>query len=676
MEKVSTSSEKNEAHGELRSYIAFDQPELVNLSAALSREFLSTNHSGGYMSTTSALCNTRKYHGLMVLPLENFGGDRHVLLSTLDETIAVDGKEFHLGVRRFPGVYEPRGHKYLVSFRLAPTPTFVYRVGDVLIQKELLFVHTKEHLLVRYTLLEGRGPLRLTIRPFLAFRNSHALARANMNAEVHFTPVPNGTSGCLYPGFPTLYMQTNVVSEYVHAPDWHYNVEYPEEYKRGYDCHEDLFVPGYFTCALREGRPLVFSAATQVCNPRQLLRDFNGELARRPPRDTFANTLQAASEQFLADRRRSMYVVAGYPWFGRWGRDTLIALPGLTLPLGRVDCFEKVLTSLVKEMRGGLLPNMGRSDAPAFNSVDAPLWFFRAVEEYCDYMGDCARAWKLWGKALREIFERLSGDGLLPFSIGMRPNGLIWAGEPGVALTWMDAVVNGCPVTPRTGFDVEINALWFNAIRFMQRMYSALGKPGEAERMALLADRVQASFTATFWLPQKGYLADYVDERGANPFVRPNQLLAVSLPASPLTAEQQAGVFEAVRRELYTPLGLRTLSPKNPSYHPHYEGGQVARDEAYHQGTIWPWWLWEYLCAARRVKGEHEGGVVARQILETMEREMHCYGLGTIGEVFDGDPPHAHGGAYAQAWSVAAVMRIAESVHPELFAGSQMGWEV
>lgn len=623
------------------------------------------------MSTTCVLCNTRKYHGLMVLPLEHFGGERHVLLSTLDETLTVDGQAFHLGVRRFPGVYAPRGHKYLLAFRLAPTPTFVYRVGDVLLQKELLFVHTQEHFMVRYTLLEGRGTIDFAIRPFLAFRNSHSLARANMDAMVRFTPIANGASGRMYPGFPTLYMQTNVASEYVHAPDWHYNVEYSEEYKRGYDCHEDLFVPGYFECTLKVGQPLVFSAATRECNPRQLLRSFNRELARRPLRDNFLHTLQSAAEQFLADRGHSMLVVAGYPWFGRWGRDTLIALPGLTLPLGRVDHFERVLTSLVKEMRGGMLPNMGSASAPAFNSVDAPLWLFRAVEEYCEHTGDWERAWSLWGKALRGTFDLLSSDGKLPFSIGMHENGLIWAGEAGYALTWMDAVVDGLPVTPRMGYAVEVNALWYNAVCFMARMYGQLGREKDRGRMETLAARVRESFVATFWLPGHGYLADYVDEQGANTFVRPNQLLAVSLPVSPLSEEQQSGVLETVRRELYTPLGLRTLSPKNPGYKPRYEGGQAARDAAYHQGTIWPWWLSEYLRATLRVKGEHAARTVGGQILEAMEQAMHSYGLGTVGEVFDGDPPHTPGGTYAQAWSVAAVQRVAEYMESAQYAEVQ-----
>lgn len=666
--KQETSQSATSALQQVKSaYISLEQPELVNLSQALSNEFLSTNHSGGYMSTTVALCNTRKYHGLMVLPLDHFGGERHVLLSTLDETLIIDGQEFHLAVRRFPGLYDPRGHKYLVHFQLSPTPTFTYRVGDIVIQKELLFAHTQEHFMVRYTLLEGKGSLQLKIRPFLAFRNSHALSRANMAANVKYAPSPNGMHCRMYTGFPTLHLQTNTASTYTHAPDWHYNVEYSEELARGYDGHEDLYVPGYFECTLRGGPGLILSASTEAREPRQLMRTFNKELEARPKRDDFISTLQAAAGQFLADEGARMRIIAGYPWFGRWGRDTLIALPGLTLSAGNVEAFERVLSTLTDEMRGGLLPNMGSLRAPAFNSVDAPLWLFITVQRYCEHTGDYARAWKLWGKALKSTFGLLQTDGKLPYRIGMKENGLIWAGEPGWALTWMDAVVDGMPVTPRTGYAVEINALWHNAIRFMEELYEKVGKSHLAAPLDALASKVAESFRQTFWLEDKGYLADYVDESHVDTAVRPNQIFSVCLPYTPLNEEQQNGVVETVRRELYTPLGLRTLSPKNPKYQPIYHGGQAQRDSAYHQGTIWPWLLEAYVCAVYRVKGERGGQAVSREILTHIEHEMPRYGLGSVGEVFDGDPPHYPGGTYAQAWSVAAIMGIAELLYPERY---------
>lgn len=649
------------------NYISLKQPDLVNLSQALSNEFLSTNHSGGYMSSTVALCNTRKYHGLMVLPLEHFGGERHVLLSTLDETLTIDSMDFHLGVRHFPGLYEPRGHKYLTDFCLSPTPTFIYRVGDVVIQKELLFAHTQEHFMVRYTVLEGKTTVLLKLRPFLAYRNSHALSKANLAADVKCVNIPNGMRTRMYTGFPTLHLQTNIASEYVHAPDWHYNIEYSEELSRGYDGHEDLFVPGYFECRLKFGQSIILSASTREQSPRSLMRAFNKELVARPDRNDFISTLQSASGQFLADEGKRMRIIAGYPWFGRWGRDTLISLAGLTLTTGKIEEFERVLTTLTKEMREGLLPNMGSNDRPAFNSVDAPLWLFVAVQEYCEKTKDYRRAWKLWGKALRSTLEILQTDGELPYNIGMKPNGLIWAGEPGWALTWMDAVVGGMPVTPRIGYAVEINALWYNAICFMRELYEKTEQKTLAKPLYELAQRVASSYMETFWLPEKGYLADYVDENGANADVRPNQIFSVCLPYAPLTDEMAIGVLHTVRRELYTPLGLRTLSPKNPKYCPAYSGGQAERDSAYHQGTIWPWLLEAYVCGVYRVKGEHAGQTVSRQILETMERELPRYGLGTIGEVFDGDPPHYPGGTYAQAWSVAAIMSIAERLYPERF---------
>ena len=638
-------------------FICFDQPSLVNLSQALSSEFLSTNHSGGYMCTTVALCNTRKYHGLMVLPLEHFGGERHVLLSTLDETLTIDGQEFHLAVRRYPGIYEPRGHKYLTHFCLAPTPTFIYRVGDVVLKKELLFVEKQEHFMVRYTLLEGKGTFALRLRPFLAFRNAHQLCHANMVASTKAHPEPNGMSIRLYTGFPTLYLQTNIQSDYVHAPDWYYQIEYGEELARGYDGHEDLFVPGYFDVPLKKGQNTIFSASTRQVYPRQFARLFNQELTMRPDRTAFLPTLKASAEQFIAHAGRHVYVNAGYPWFGPWGRDTLIALPGLTLTMGDTATFEHALSTLLEGLHNGMLPNVGTAGSTAFNSVDAPLWLFAAVQAYCRYTGDYKKAWAAWGKSLTAVFKLLQTDGMLPYHIGMHANGLLWAGEAGYALTWMDAIVNGQPVTPRIGYDVEINALWYNALCFMQEFYAQLHEFELSASLAELIMRVEKSFIATFWYPEKSYLADYVDELGANVFVRPNQLLAVCLPYSPLNEEQQ----------LFTPLGIRTLSPKNPNYRPHYEGDQPTRDAAYHQGTIWPWLLGPYVEAVYRVHGAEAGLAKAKLILAALEKEMHRHGLAQIGEVFDADPPHRPGGCIAQAWSVAAALQIAAHVYPKEF---------
>ena len=648
-------------------FICLDQPSLVNLSQALSNEFLSTNHSGGYMCTTVALCNTRKYHGLMVLPLEHFDGERHVLLSTLDETLSVGGQEFHLAVRRYPGIYEPRGHKYLMHFSLAPTPTFIYRVGDVVLEKELLFVEKHEHFMVRYTLLEGKGSVSLRIRPFLAFRNAHALCHANMVANTKARVEPNGISMRLYAGFPTLYLQTNIQGDYVHAPDWYYQIEYSEEQARGYESHEDLLVPGYFDVPTRRGGSMIFSACTRQVNPRVFARLFKQELASRPDRTVFLPALKASADQFIAHDGRKVYVNAGYPWFGPWGRDTLIALPGLTLTLGDTATFEHALTTLLGGLRHGMLPNMGSGRSVSFNSVDAPLWLFAAVQAYCRYTGDYRKAWSAWGKQVEEVFSLLQTDGQLPYDIGMRANGLLWAGKPGYALTWMDAIVNGQPVTPRIGYDVEVNALWYNALCFMQELYAHLGQAQQAASLSATIDLVRSSFVQVFWCPEKGYLADYVDAQGANVFVRPNQLFAVSLPYSPLSEEQQAGVVDTVERELFTPLGLRTLSPRNPSYRPHYAGDQPTRDAAYHQGTVWPWLLGPYVEAVYRVRGAQAGLANAKRILSALEQEMHRYGLAQIGEVLDGDPPHRPGGSIAQAWSVAAALEVAARVYPQEF---------
>lgn len=639
-------------------YLSLDQAQLVNLAHSLNCEILSTNHSGGYMSTSAVLCNTRKYHGLMVLPLDHFGGERHVLLSGLDETIVVDGQEFNLAVRRYKGVFEPRGHKYLESFLIEPTPTFVYRVGSALIRKELLFVHLQDHFMVRYTVLEAENSLRIRLRPFLAFRNAHSLSKANLVADTKYSSQPNGMSCRMYAGFPTLYMQTNIQSEYIHVPDWYYDVEYPAELDRGYEAYEDLYVPGHFESTLRKNQPLVFSASTRRIAPRSIARLFTQEVQMRPMRDDLRTVLEAAAGQFLVDRGRNMQLIAGFPWFGRWGRDTLIALPGLTLPLGDVTAFESVMNSLLREMKGALLPNMGASDDSAFNSVDSPLWLFTAVQSYCQHTGDYARAWSLWGKNMRTIIKQFVSSDALPFGIRMHDNGLMWAGERGFALTWMDAVVYGEAVTPRMGYAVEINALWYNALCFILEIAEKVGYTRLPKEWSVLPEKAAAAFCETFIIPEKGYLADYVDQDGQHHEVRPNQIFAVSLPYSPIPRETQMAVLDTVERELYTPLGLRTLSPKNPAYQGRYQGDQASRDRAYHQGTIWTWLLDAYVEAVEKIKGAGDALVVSQEIMQALEKELHRAGLGSLSEVYDGDPPHNPGGTIAQAWSVAAAMRI------------------
>ncbi len=637
------------------NYLEFDKSELVNLEYSLNREILSTNRAGGYFSTTIILCNTRKYHGLMVLPLEQFDGENHVLLSSVDETVIQHQKEFNLGIHRFPGIYEPRGHKYIIDFEYEPTPKVTYRVGGVVLEKELLFVHNEEQFMIRYTLKDAHSPTRLRLKPFLAFRNAHQLSKSNLYADKRYKEIQNGVKYKLYAGFPYLHLQLNKVNEFVPTPDWYYNFEYMKELTRGYDAHEDLFVPGFFEIPIKKGESVIFSASTSEQITSSLTRKFNAEILRRPKKDSFENCLRNSAHQFIIKKGKKTEVIAGYPWFGRWGRDTFIALPGLTLTIDEPKLCKEVLDTMSSELKNGLFPNMGNSKSSAFNSVDAPLWYFWSIQMYANHINDKKDIWKSYGKKMKSILTAYREG--LPYNIKMHENGLIWAGEKGVALTWMDAVVHGKPVTPRIGYAVEINALWYNAIMFTLELAKENKDNKFAKEWEPIAQKVSQSFKELFWYDTKEYLADFVDEEGQNIFVRPNQIFAASLPYSPITDDMKRGVIEVVERELFTLKGLRTLAPKNPSYHSRYEGDQATRDSAYHQGTAWPWLLGHFIEAQYKINGKAANSL-AKKILDSFEEDMNKHGICSISEIYDGDPPQRPRGTISQAWSVGEILRI------------------
>jgi len=640
-------------------YLTFDKEQLVNLEYSLNREILSTNRAGGYFSTTIILCNTRKYHGLMILPIDEFDGENHVLLSSVDETIIQHGQSFNLGIHRYPGIYEPRGHKYIVDFEYEPTPTLTYRVGGVILKKELLFVHNEEQFMIRYTLVDAHSPTKLKIKPFLAFRNVHNLSKANHWVNTKYQTCDNGVKYKLYTGFPFLHMQLNKKNEYVPSPDWYYNVEYMEELKRGYEGHEDLFVPGYFEIPLKKGESVIFSAATSEQAHATLLKKFNAELMRRHPKDCFMNCIANSAQQFIVQKRKRHDIIAGYPWFGSWGRDTFISLPGLTLGLNDEKTCKTILDSVSHDLKDGLFPNMGNAKSVAFNSVDAPLWYFWAIQQYYHYTNNHKDVWHEYSKKMKTILKGYH-DGLA-FNIKMQPNGLIWAGEKGYALTWMDAIVHGKPVTPRIGFPVEINALWYNAIMFTIDLATKNKDSRFVKEWLPIAELAKKSFNELFWIEEGNYLADYTDENGQNKDIRPNQLFAISLPYSPIDDDKKIGVLNIIERKLYTPKGLRTLSPQHPDYRGRYEGDQATRDTAYHQGTAWPWLLGHYVEAQFKIHGKN-ALPIAQGIVESIQEDVDIYGLCSVAEVYDGDPPQRPNGCISQAWSVAELIRIIKMI--------------
>ncbi len=639
------------------SYIKFEKSQIINLEYSLSREMIRTNRAGSYSSTTIVGCNTRKYHGFLVCPVDAFGGERYVLLSSLDATVVNNDRSFNTGIRKYKGdYYSPKGHKYIEELEMDGIPSRIYRVGGVRLKHERLLVHYEEQYLARFTIIEASEPMKLQIRPFLAFRSIHELTHANLSVNTKVDFIDGGIKMKLYEGFPYLHMQFSQKAEFIHVPDWYLGVEYTEEQKRGYDYSEDLFTPGFFEVEAKEGDVIVFSASTREEKSSGFKTKFTKTVNGKIPRSNFINCLKNAAQQFIEKRDGKTLIIAGYPWFGSWGRDTFIALPGLALARAskKLQLYREVLDTQVERMKDGLFPNMGTIGNPAFNSVDAPLWFTWSVQQYLENGG--TDAWERYGEALKSVLNAYKSG--TAFNIVMRENGLIYADAPGKSLTWMDAVVNGIPVTQRKGFAVEINALWYNAVCFALDMAKQVKDRKFVRENENLPELINSSFHELFCDHRKGYLADYInDDEGKNYFVRPNMVIAVSLPNSMLTKDEMKRVLDVADKELVTPRGLRTLSPGNPLYKGTYHGNQEERDNAYHNGTVWPWLLGPFCEGWLKVYGK-QGEQRVRKLVFGLEEVMSEHGVSTISEIYDGDPPHVPNGTISQAWSVSEVLRI------------------
>ncbi len=636
------------------SYIEFDKTQLINLKYSLSKEFIRSNRAGSFGGSTIINCNTRKYHGLLVCPMDQIDGQNHVLISAIDETIIQHDKEFHLAVRKYPGVMHP-GHKYIRDFNTHPIPAITYRVGGVVLQKEMLLASEEEQVLLRYTLLSANSPTIIRLHPFLVFRNSHQLNKANLSVNTKYFNTKNGIKTKMYGEYPYLFMQTSKKTDYVHAPDWFYNVEYSEEKKRGYEYTEDLFVPGYFEFPLKKGESIILSGSLSEIEPNGLKRKFTSEIKKRIPRDSFENCLINSAQQFIVRRNKKTQVIAGFPWFGTWGRDTFIAMPGLTLAHGDIKTAKEILDSSSKELKNGLFKNMATDHNANYNSADAPLWYIWSLQQYTSSTNDPKTVWKDYGSKIRSILDNYKKG--TDFNIAMHENSLIYACKTGYALTWMDAIIGQLPVTPRMGYNVEINALWYNAVNFAIELAKESGDTKFVNKWEKLPEQIKESFIEMFWSDEKMYLADYVDEKSKNWDVRPNQVFAASLPYSMLTIDQCKMVLDVVQNDLLTPKGLRTLSPKSPMYIGTYEGNQEERDRAYHQGTAWPWLVGHFSEAYLKVH-KNSGLQLIKDLYYGFEEEMTNAGIGTISEIYDGNPPHAAKGAVSQAWSVAELLRL------------------
>ena len=640
------------------SYLKFNKSELVNLEYSLSMEMLSTNRAGGYTSTTIVGCNTRKYHGWMVCPIEELGGEKHVLLSSLDETIVQHEQAFNLGIRKYPGSYDPRGHKYIIDFEFEPTPSLTYRVGGVVLKKELIVVHNEEQILMRYTLLDAHSPTLLRLKPMLAYRNIHDLSKANLYCDIHFKTVAGGIASKLYAAYPSLYMQLSKASEFVAVPDWYYNVEYIEEKKRGYEYLEDLFSPGYFETGIAKGESVVFSASLKEISPPALAEEFNRETTNRPPKNSFTSCLRNTADQFVMRKSKNTEIVSGHHWYGCRTRDTFLSLPGLLHD--DQATYKSVLDTISARLKNGMFPDDAAGDI--YNAVDTPLWYFFAIQKYLQFFGERESVRKLYLPKMKSIIEAYA-EGTNE-GIRMHDNGLIWAEEQGVPKTWMNAVVDNRPVTPRYGYTVEVNALWYNAICFTHEFMKASRDKSFLTRLSDIARKIEVSYYDVFVIPGSKHLADYVGSAGQNKRIRPNQIIATSLPYSPLSEETKETILKSVEHDLLTPKGIRTVSPTDPVYKGIYEGTPAERDAAFHQGTVHVWLLAHYVEAKFKLYGQ-SFIAEAKRLMRSFEEDMTSRGLCTVAEVYNGDPPHESRGAISQAWSVAAILYIAQLIKHE-----------
>ena len=635
------------------SYLKFDKTVMINLEESLTREVLRTNRLGAYHCTTVVDCNTRKYHGLLVMPVPAIDDDNHVLLSSLDETVIQHGAEFNLGLHKYQGNnFSPKGHKYIREYSSETVPRTLYRVGGVIFSKEKVFSLFDNRIMIKYTLEDCHSATTLRFRPFMAFRNVNELTHANGNVNQTYTEITNGIKTCMYPGYPDLYMQFSKKVKFVYEPYWYNGIEYPKEQERGYPYQEDLYVPGYFEVSIKKGESIIFSAGDSQVATTRLKSLYESEVAARTPRTNFYNCLKNSAQQFyFRPKEQDAYLLAGYPWFKVRARDLFIALPGCSLHIEDPVRFEKIMDTAEPALRAYM--ENGAPD-PVIREVEHPdvgLWAIWAIQQYAKEVGvqkAAQRYGDLVGEVITYIMAQKHPD------MKMMDNGLLFADGRDKAITWMNSTVNGRPVVPRSGYIVEFNALWYNALCFYNEL---LGAEPNAEVSRVIA-LVEKSFPQTF-INGFNYLFDYVNGSYVDWSVRPNMIFAVSLPYSPLTRVQKRAVLDVVTKELLTPKGIRSLSPKSEGYRPYYVGPQYERDLAYHQGTVWPWLLGAYLEAYLKVFGK-SGAAFAERMLISMEEEMYNHCIGTIPELFDGNPPFVGRGAVSFAMNVAAILRIVD----------------
>ena len=638
------------------SYLKFDKNLLINLEQSLRLEVLRTNQSGAYHCTTIVGANTRKQHGLLVIPVPEIDDNSHVLLSSLDETVIQHGAPFNLGLHRYSGgVYSPNGHKYIREYDCERVPTHTFRVGGVILKREKIFITNENRILIRYTLVDAHSKTTLQFRPFLAFRNANDLCVENQVASRDYKEVSNGISTCMYEGYPELFMQVNHKPKFVFDPHWYKGIEYIKDQERGIPYTEDLYVPGYFEVDMKKGDTIIFSAGVSEVNTRQLTKMYEDEIKTRTPRTSFYNCLKNSAKQFYMTNADGHYMLAGYPWFKVRARDEFIALPGCTLSNHHRPDFEAIMDTAKEAFTRWMETGEPDKHLQGIDLPDVPLWAAWAIQRY-SHDTDVPTARERYGELVAQLIDFII-DGKHP-NLQVDDNGLVRTDGTRQPMSWMDSArPDGTPLIPRTGYLVEFNALWYNALMFLLQMYADDKQmQSRVERWQKISDAYAESFAPTF-LNDYGYLYDYVNGSYTDLSVRPNMVIAVGVDHTPLDRSQRKRILDFITRELLTPKGLRTLSPNSYGYNPWYVGNPEQREKAYYSGSARPWLMGFYCHAYVKVFGIGGLSFVNRMMIG-FEDEMSQGAIGTLSELYDGNPPFIGRGAVSFAANVGEILRV------------------
>lgn len=638
------------------SYLKFDKNLLINLEQSLRLEVLRTNQSGAYHCTTIVGANTRKQHGLLVIPVPEIDDNSHVLLSSLDETVIQHGAPFNLGLHRYSGgVYSPNGHKYIREYDCERVPTHTFRVGGVILKREKIFITNENRILIRYILVDAHSKTTLQFRPFLAFRNANDLCVENQVASRDYKEVSNGISTCMYDGYPELFMQVNHKPKFVFDPHWYKGIEYIKDLERGIPYTEDLYVPGYFEVDMKKGDTIIFSAGVSEVNTRQLTKMYEDEIKTRTPRTSFYNCLKNSAKQFYMTNADGHYLFAGYPWFKVRARDEFIALPGCTLSNHHRPDFEAIMDTAKEAFTRWMETGEPDKHLQGIDLPDVPLWAAWAIQRY-SHDTDVPTARERYGELVAQLIDFII-DGKHP-NLQVDDNGLVRTDGTRQPMSWMDSArPDGTPLIPRTGYLVEFNALWYNALMFLLQMYADDKQmQSRVERWQKISDAYAESFAPTF-LNDYGYLYDYVNGSYTDLSVRPNMVIAVGVDHTPLDRRQRKRILDFITRELLTPKGLRTLSPNSYGYNPWYVGNPEQREKAYYSGSARPWLMGFYCHAYVKVFGIGGLSFVNRMMIG-FEDEMSQGAIGTLSELYDGNPPFIGRGAVSFAANVGEILRV------------------